>query len=67
MSGKHPRPTQTDRWIAHAGVGLIAGGLVATKKGLAGFVVGALVGMGAHYVFDQPAAQLVADIRKDLS
>jgi len=67
MSSKRPRPTKTDRLISHAAVGLAAGALVGTKKGLGGFLVGALVGAGAHALLDAPAAQLVANIRSYLT
>jgi hypothetical protein len=67
MSGKRPRPTKTDRLISHVAVGLAAGALVGTKKGLGGFIVGALVGAGAHAALDAPTAQLVADVRKYLT
>jgi F0F1-type ATP synthase assembly protein I len=61
MSNRHP-PNSTDRFVSHIIVGLAVGLLVARKAGASGVVVGALLAMGAHEMFDAPVADLVADI-----
>lgn len=55
-------PSQSDRLISHAIVGIAAGAVVGSKKGWAGFIVAMIVTVMAHEALDAPVAGLVADL-----
>lgn len=57
-----PVPSDADRYIAHAGVGVGVGALVAQKAGFWGFIIGGAVAIFVHQALDAPAAQLVAGV-----
>lgn len=56
------QPDQDARLLSHALVALGVGYLVAKEKGLAGFIVGAMLGTAAHAALDAPVAQLLSDL-----
>lgn len=60
MAGK--QPSEGDRLVAHAIVGVGTGLAVGKKSGFAGFIVGAIVGIFAHAIFDAPLATVIAEI-----
>lgn len=61
MNGRR-QPDQNVRLVSHALVGLGVGYLVAKEKGLAGFLVGAVLSTVAHEALDAPVAQLLSDL-----
>jgi hypothetical protein len=58
----NPQPNETDRAISHALVALAGGAVGASRNGLPGFVIGAVVTTAAHVVLDAPLADVVADV-----
>jgi uncharacterized protein YcfJ len=56
------QPINLDRSVAHAVVGLVAGGIVGRKAGLQGFVAAAVITVMAHVALDSPLAGLVAEV-----
>lgn len=56
-------PTKATRTVAHVAVGGLAAVLAAKAgKGLAGAVLGALLGIAAHEMLDAPVAQLMTNM-----
>lgn len=56
------QPSQTDRIVSHAIVGLAAGAAAGRKAGWPGFIAGAAVAVAAHEILDAPVAGLIADL-----
>lgn len=55
-------PSNTDRLISHALVGMAAGAATARITGPIGFVVGFFAGIFAHEMLDAPVARAIADL-----
>lgn len=56
------QPSDADRLVAHALVGLGSGVVVGQKAGFPGFLVGAVAGVIAHVLFDAPLALALAEL-----
>ena len=56
------QPSDGDRLVSHAAVGLVSGALVGSQKGWPGFIIGAALGVAAHEALDAPVAGIIADL-----
>lgn len=56
------QPSNADRVVAHAIVGLGTGAVVGQKAGFPGFILGTLAGIIAHALLDAPLAAAIAEV-----